>query len=187
MDFIKQPQPRVTSSPSSKMENSEASLEIQSPSRDSRSHARASKGRASSLPRISRCCVCSFCGRVCRNGQALGGHMNLHRSEKALAKQLVQLRNQQDNCRNGGAKGMNHGLLGGCVGGESEQYVITHACDMQEGSSSSSSSPPRSRSLAKVSRPVLPRKPVLLPPRECQPLCGGDSVDLELRLGLGPG
>lgn len=45
---------------------------------------------------IGRSYECTFCKRGFTNAQALGGHMNIHRKDKAKAKQKNQQQQQQD-------------------------------------------------------------------------------------------
>lgn len=144
-----------------------------------------------------RCYVCSFCGREFRNAQALGGHMNVHRRERVLANQLLELRNLKGNhgtnLKVGAAAAASNNPP---KSGEEQVDVMTHACDMHggelcaAGSSSSSSSPPSQQASTSTfaSSLVQPwRDPLLrlqLPCEKPRLARRDSSVDLELRLGL---
>lgn len=113
----------------------------------------------------SRSFPCRFCGREFRNAQALGGHMNVHRHERNLARDLLQLRNHSE-------------------GPPRTQDVIMQTSNMQGefcvGSSSSSSSPPSQESISFASALVVSVSK--LQRRDSV----GRAVDLELRLGNAP-
>ena len=144
---------------------------------------------------------CSFCGREFRNPQALGGHMNVHRRERDLASQLVQLRNhEQLRDREEEEQAQlrilhhHHHLLPG--DGEPTSItpppqaqpdsasVITRTTNNMPhgdlhncaGSSSSSSSPPSQASISFATSLGC----------SVSTLLRRDSVDLELRLGHTP-
>ncbi|KAJ0964354.1 hypothetical protein J5N97_029476 [Dioscorea zingiberensis] len=61
----------------------------------------------------ARCYTCTFCGRMFRSAQALGGHMNVHRRDRA---KLLQYSQRPENLQaQGGNNGDHDAQINECV------------------------------------------------------------------------
>ncbi|KAL9161787.1 hypothetical protein ABFS82_07G043400 [Erythranthe guttata] len=58
-----------------------------------------------------RCYTCSFCKREFKSAQALGGHMNVHRRDRARLRQYSPTRDSNNNGNGGGGGGNQFSLL----------------------------------------------------------------------------
>ncbi|KAG0557671.1 hypothetical protein KC19_11G148400 [Ceratodon purpureus] len=127
---------------------------------------------------------CNFCDREFRNAQALGGHMNVHRREKNLAKDLMQLRNHDDGGDGEEPPSSNSPsppvLHAGAVQDDVKiDTVIVHGDSVLPGSSTSSSSPPSQASTVSFANSLGYSVRSLV---SCESV-DRTAVDLELRLG----
>ncbi|KAG0605570.1 hypothetical protein M758_9G069700 [Ceratodon purpureus] len=123
---------------------------------------------------------CNFCDREFRNAQALGGHMNVHRREKNLAKDLMQLRNHGGEGEEPPSSNSPPVLHAGIAQDDVKiDTVIVHGDSVLPGSSTSSSSPPSQASTVSFANSLGYGVRSLV---SCESV-DRTAVDLELRLG----
>ncbi|KAG0601865.1 hypothetical protein M758_11G144200 [Ceratodon purpureus] len=123
---------------------------------------------------------CNFCDREFRNAQALGGHMNVHRREKNLAKDLMQLRNHGEEGEGEEPPSTSNSLHAGAVQDDVKiDTVIVHGDSVLPGSSTSSSSPPSQASTVSFANSLGYSVRSLVSFESVDQT----AVDLELRLG----
>lgn len=118
--------------------------------------------------------ICSFCKREFRSAQALGGHMNVHRRDRA--------RLRQSPTRDGGSNSSNNGGQFSMLNLNLEPNPSFYPNPSSNPSPSffpSSPPPPVSSLLTKFPRFTSKLPPLGPPPTESKRSCGGDAAPVQ--------
>ncbi|XP_002973706.2 transcriptional regulator SUPERMAN [Selaginella moellendorffii] len=142
---------------------------------------------------------CSFCAREFRTAQALGGHMNVHRRERAYANQLGLLRSSTNNPASASAPGDSSTSAAAPALGLCWLYPVpapangTGVCHQVPTTSTVTTTSPQNSSVSRLQQVDSKNRFGAFPPAPSCPVSTIDrkkmlqdydpNVDLELRLG----